>query len=81
MAMEEALLLGTTAREPGCEHTRKDDQGRLHPSPADLAGTGRSYRAKSCKDLAGDMRMITSAKPVLLLQGNCLDCRLQRRLT
>jgi hypothetical protein len=25
MAMEEALPLGTGAREPGCEQTRKDD--------------------------------------------------------
>jgi hypothetical protein len=26
MAMKEALVLGTGAREPGCEQTRKDDQ-------------------------------------------------------
>jgi hypothetical protein len=28
MAMEEALLLGTGAREPGCEQTKKVDQGQ-----------------------------------------------------
>jgi hypothetical protein len=31
--MGEAQPLGTGAREPGCKQTRKDDQGRLHPSP------------------------------------------------
>jgi hypothetical protein len=29
IAMEEVLPLGTGAREPGCEQTRKDDQGPL----------------------------------------------------
>jgi hypothetical protein len=33
MGVEEALSLGKGAREPGCEQTRKHDQGRLHPSP------------------------------------------------
>jgi hypothetical protein len=29
----EARPYGEGAREPGCDQTRKDDQGRLHPSP------------------------------------------------
>jgi hypothetical protein len=33
MLMGEMQPLGTGAREHGCEHTRKDDQGQLHPSP------------------------------------------------
>jgi hypothetical protein len=33
MLMGEAQPLGTGESEPGCEQTRKDDQGRLHPSP------------------------------------------------
>jgi hypothetical protein len=49
MFIGEAEPLGTDAKEPGCEQTRKDDQGRLHPSSQPLAGTGRSCRAKSCK--------------------------------
>jgi hypothetical protein len=31
--MGETQLLCTGAREPGCEQTRKDDEGQLHPSP------------------------------------------------
>jgi hypothetical protein len=33
MAMEEGQPLGMGVREPGCEQTRKDDPGRLYPSP------------------------------------------------
>jgi hypothetical protein len=33
MLMGEAQPLGPGTREPGCEQTRQDDQGRLHPSP------------------------------------------------
>jgi hypothetical protein len=35
MAKEEALCRTARldTREPGCEQTKKDDQGRLHPSP------------------------------------------------
>jgi hypothetical protein len=32
MPMEDALTLGTGAREPGREQTRKDDQDRLYHS-------------------------------------------------
>jgi hypothetical protein len=31
-ACGEAQPLGTGAREPGCEQTRKDDEGQIHPS-------------------------------------------------
>jgi hypothetical protein len=33
MLIGEAQPFGTDAKDPGCEQTRKDDQGRLHPSP------------------------------------------------
>jgi hypothetical protein len=41
MASEDVQPLGAGAWESGCEQTRKDSQGRLHPSPQ----LGRAHRA------------------------------------
>jgi hypothetical protein len=50
MLVGEAQPLGTGAREPGCEQTRKVDQGGLHPSPSqgldDHAGQSLARQTK-----------------------------------
>jgi hypothetical protein len=53
MTMEEALPLGTGARETGCKQTKKDDRGRFHLSPqlglADHAGQKHARQTRRWK--------------------------------